>query len=75
MKLDQFLKFHGIVSTGGEAKSLITSGLITVNGLVEKRRGRKLCPDDLVCFDNQDYLVTHNESYKRNLAIRDQEGI
>ena len=62
MKLDQFLKFHGVASTGGEAKHLIISGLITVNGLVEKRRGRKLCPDDLVCFDNQDYIVAHNES-------------
>ncbi len=62
MKLDQFLKFQGVVSTGGEAKHLVMSGLITVNGLVEKRRGRKLCSGDLVCFDNQDYIVTHNES-------------
>ncbi len=62
MKLDQFLKFHGLVATGGEAKHLISSGLITVNGLVEMRRGRKLCSGDLVCFDNQDYIVTPQES-------------
>ena len=62
MKLDQFLKFHGLVATGGEAKHLIGSGLITVNGLVEMRRGRKLCSGDLVCFDNQDYIVTRQES-------------
>ncbi len=59
MKLDQFIKFQGIVATGGQAKLLINSGLITVNGLVERRRGRKLCPNDLVCFENQDYIVTH----------------
>ncbi len=62
MKLDQFLKYKGLVSTGGNAKQLINSGLITVNGLVETRRGRKLCPGDLVCFDNQDYIVSHTES-------------
>tara|TARA_Y100001968_G_scaffold113737_1_gene103169 strand:- start:39889 stop:40077 length:189 start_codon:yes stop_codon:yes gene_type:complete len=62
MKLDQFLKFRGLVSTGGEAKQLIGSGLVTVNGLVERRRGRKLSSDDLVCFDNQNYIVTPSES-------------
>ena len=59
MKLNQFLKHKGLVSTGGEAKRLIISGLISVNGLVETRRGRQLGPGDLVCFDNQDFIVTH----------------
>ena len=36
MKLDQFLKFMGIVQTGGEAKMIIKSGKILVNGMVEK---------------------------------------
>ena len=75
MKLDQFLKFQGIVFTGGEAKQLISSGLITVNGLVEIRRGRKLRQGDLVSFENQDYIVSHIDSQSRNLAIREQEGL
>ena len=62
MKLNQFLKFKGFVSTGGEAKQLINAGLISVNGLIETRRGRKLCPGDLVSFDNQDYIVSHAEA-------------
>nr|WP_320665093.1 RNA-binding S4 domain-containing protein [Prochlorococcus sp. MIT 1223] len=61
MKLNQFLKFQGLVSTGGEAKQLINSGLITVNGIVETRRGRKLCPGDLVSFENQDYILAHSD--------------
>ena len=61
MKLNQFLKFKGLVSTGGEAKKLINSGLISVNGLVETRRGRQLESGDLVCFKNQDYVVTHGD--------------
>ena len=41
MKLDQFLKWKNMVSSGGEAKTLIKSGDVKVNGVIEKRRGRK----------------------------------
>ena len=50
MKLDQFLKWHNIASTGGEAKILINNGHIKVNGEIEKRRGRKLVKGDKVMF-------------------------
>jgi ribosome-associated protein len=48
MKLDQFLKYQGIVTTGGQAKLLIQDGLVTVNGQPETRRGRKLVVGDRV---------------------------
>ena len=48
MKLDQFLKWQGLVSTGGEAKHLILAGNVRVNGIVETRRGRKITPGDKV---------------------------
>ena len=50
MKLNQFLKWHNIVSSGGEAKILINSGQIKVNGVIEKQRGRKLIKGDKVMF-------------------------
>ena len=50
MKLDQFLKWHNFVSSGGEAKIIIKSGNVKVNGVVEKRRGRKLIKGDKVMF-------------------------
>tara|TARA_B100001029_G_C14951791_1_gene389223 strand:+ start:686 stop:862 length:177 start_codon:yes stop_codon:yes gene_type:complete len=50
MKLDQFLKWHNLVSSGGEAKTLIKSGFIKVNGEIETRRGRKLNKGDKVMF-------------------------
>ena len=50
MKLDQFLKWHNIVSSGGEAKNIIQSGYVKVNGEIEKRRGRKLEKGDKVMF-------------------------
>ena len=50
MKLDQFLKWHNFVSSGGEAKNIIQSGLVKVNGEIEIRRGRKLVKGDKVMF-------------------------
>ena len=50
MKLDQFLKWHNFVSSGGEAKIIIKSGNVKVNGVVETRRGRKLIKGDKVMF-------------------------
>jgi ribosome-associated protein len=46
--LGQFLKAAGLVSTGGEAKYLIVSGLVRVNGELDVRRGRKLYAADVV---------------------------
>ena len=50
MKLDQFLKWQNLVSSGGEAKNLIQSGSVKVNGKIETRRGRKLNRGDKVMF-------------------------
>ena len=50
MKLDQFLKWKNLVSSGGEAKVLINNGAVKVNGVIETRRGRKLNKGDKVIF-------------------------
>lgn len=57
IKLDQFLKFAGVTSNGGEAKFLIGEGLVTVNGETELRRGRKLRVDDVVGYDGKEFVV------------------
>lgn len=51
IKLDQFLKLAQVAQTGGEAKRVIQSGFIMVNGEVETRRGRKLYHGDWVDVD------------------------
>ncbi len=56
MKLDQFLKWNNVVSTGGEAKMLIKSGQVSINGEIEKRRGRKLKIGDVVKFSNNEII-------------------
>lgn len=57
IKLDQFLKYQGIASTGGEAKILISEGRIKVNGEVEYSRGRKLKPSDIVYYKNNKFKI------------------
>ncbi len=46
--LGQALKASDLVGSGGEAKVLIQAGEVLVNGEVERRRGRKLVPGDVV---------------------------
>ncbi|MEO0869271.1 MAG: RNA-binding S4 domain-containing protein [Cyanobacteria bacterium J06642_11] len=57
IKLSQFLKLNDLVQSGGEAKHLIQSGYVLVNGDVEVRRGRKLYAGDQVTFEGQTYSV------------------
>ncbi|MEM9136228.1 MAG: RNA-binding S4 domain-containing protein [Cyanobacteria bacterium P01_F01_bin.42] len=57
IKLDQFLKLQGMVSTGGEAKHLIQSAAGKVNGSVELRRGRKLTNGDIVELFDEEFTV------------------
>jgi ribosome-associated protein len=48
IRLGQLLKHAGAASGGADARALIASGQVTVNGEVELRRGRQLHPGDLV---------------------------
>ncbi|NLO89792.1 MAG: RNA-binding S4 domain-containing protein [Clostridia bacterium] len=52
ISLDKFLKWSGMVETGGQAKVLIQEGLVKVNGIVEKKRSRLLKPGDVVEYDS-----------------------
>ncbi len=72
MKLDQFLKFIGIVQTGGEAKFIIRAGKVLVNGIVENKRGRKLTAGDQIIFANETYIVPNSDPLGRKLARSDK---
>lgn len=57
--LDAFLKWAGVADTGGHAKTLISEGMVKVNGEVETRRGRKLRPGDRVFVEGfPPYVIT-----------------
>lgn len=54
IRLDQFLKLANLVGSGGEAKILIGDGVVTVNGEIEERRGRKLAKGDVIQVGDDD---------------------
>ncbi|MBQ0026375.1 MAG: RNA-binding S4 domain-containing protein [Lachnospiraceae bacterium] len=57
IKLGQLLKAAGLVSSGLEAKDVITAGKVLVNGTAEFQRGKKIRPGDEVTFDGQSVKV------------------
>lgn len=57
IKLDQALKFAGLVESGAEAKELIQDGYVLVNGDVEYRRGKKLRPGDTFTLDDEAFEI------------------
>ena len=58
IKLDYLLKFAALVGTGGEAKLVISEGMVKVNGEVCTMRGKKIYPGDRVDFDRFSLEVT-----------------
>ena len=61
IRLDQFLKLQGAVSTGGEAKVRIQAGEVLVNGEVETRRRKQLTLGDAVVINGLEYIVESDE--------------
>jgi len=57
IELGALLKWAGLAPTGGEAKQLIQRGRVSVNGDIERRRGRQLHPGDRVEVGGQAVLI------------------
>ena len=57
IELCQFLKFGGLTGTGGEAKQVISQGLVLLNGTVETQKRKKLLAGDRVTYDGQTLVV------------------
>ena len=60
IKLQDLLKFAGLVETGGQAKILIQDGYVTVNGEICTMRGKKIRNGDIVTLD--DYTLEVRQS-------------
>lgn len=51
IQLDQFLKWAGIVESGGQVKLLLEDGLIQLNGVVAVERRKKIRPGDIISIE------------------------
>ena len=57
IRLGELLKLAGVVGTGGEAKLLLASEEVRVNGEPESRRGRQLRVGDEVLVGDETLRV------------------
>ena len=57
IKLDAFLKWAAIVSSGSEAKLYIQDELVKVNSEICTQRGKKLKAGDVVSFKDSDFEI------------------
>ena len=57
VELFKILKFEGLAASGGEAKSLIADGRVSVNGQVETRKRKQIVAGDVVGFAGEQLLI------------------
>jgi ribosome-associated protein len=57
IRLGQLLKVAGLVDSGGEAKALLATTDVTVNGEPESRRGRQLRDGDVVVANGESLRI------------------
>lgn len=53
IELYKILKFENLVGSGGEAKHVISLGLVRLNGMVETRKRKKIFFGDVIEFGNE----------------------
>lgn len=58
IKLGQALKAANLAESGVMAKLAIQDGLVSVNGEVETRRGKKLVDGDIVSFEGETIRIS-----------------
>jgi len=58
IRLGPFMKFAGLLDSGGNVKEAIIDGFVSVNGEVERRRGRQLQIGDIVAFGGSSVRVS-----------------
>ena len=62
VELYKILKFEGMVATGGEAKLVISEGLVQVNGKIETRKRKKIVAGDIIEFEQETIHIGLSES-------------
>jgi ribosome-associated protein len=62
VELYKLLKFESMVTSGGEAKHVITEGLVSVNGKVETRKRKKILSGDIIEFNGEQIRVQLQKS-------------
>ena len=51
IKMDQLLKWAGIIETGAQAKMFTTEGMVRLNGIVVIERRKQVRPGDILAVE------------------------
>lgn len=57
IKLGQFLKFSGVVLSGGMVKEFLQENNVFVNGFIEKSRGKQLFDGDKIEINKKLFVI------------------
>jgi len=57
IELYKILKFEGLVPSGGEAKLVISNGMVFLNGKVETQKRKKIISGDIIEFANEKFRI------------------
>lgn len=61
IELYKILKFEALVSSGGEAKFVISEGQVLLNGKVETQKRKKIVSGDVIEFSGEEYRIQLQE--------------
>ncbi|MBU0627830.1 MAG: RNA-binding S4 domain-containing protein [Nanoarchaeota archaeon] len=56
--LNTFIKIKFLIPTGGQAKVIIRSGAVKVNGIAETRNKKKLVDNDIIEYNGNKFTVS-----------------
>lgn len=62
--LGQFLKYVGLIDSGSEAKMFLAKTKVSIDGVEDNRRGRKLYDQTTLKIKNKEYIIIKDESDK-----------
>lgn len=68
VELYKILKFEGLTGSGAEAKQVIAAGLVTVNGVVETRKRKKIVSGDRLAFDGAQLLMCAADARQESVS-------
>ena len=57
IELCQLLKFAGLADSGGSAKQVISEGKVSLNGMIETQKRKKVMSGDKVTLGNETIIV------------------
>jgi ribosome-associated protein len=73
VELYKILKFESLVGGGGEAKMLIASGHVMLNGEVEVQKRKKIVSGDIIEFDGETYQIELGDALPSEPEFSEEE--